>query len=381
MNSNKVLVYSLATQHDNLGDLLINQQFIKWLQSHFNVVIEDAGVPDDFLYAAAGTKAIKASENKSLYSIKSRAFYKRLLFSRASIDGVVLSPGHFGDSSLKKDIKKFAVLFVSLFFRLKGISTYRVGISFGKMSILGRFIESLTVFAFKLYAVRDVDSRNVLFRFAHNRCAVIPDLSFLAYDEYASVSGESDKVSNVLLSFRGDRPPPAVTDFYHRMLQSDIPQFCSRSFKIVSCYSQVKYDSEFLKSIYDSISSGKSNVTYSEEYTDIERAAALINNVDIVISNRLHVLLPAIMLGKLVIAVGSSGCDKKIYSIFNDMGIQEFFYDLTISERSFDAYIKSVISNDMANKSKLKSAVTKMSETVKQQLAAGFPVNPGDYSV
>lgn len=372
MNSNKVLVYSLATQHDNLGDLLINQQFIKWLQSNFNVVIEDKGVPDNFLHAAAGMDAIKASDSRSKYSIKSSVFYKSLLFSRSSIDGVVLSPGHFGDSSLAKDFKKLVVLFVSLFFRFKDISTYRVGVSFGKMSVVGRFIESLTAFAFKLYAVRDIDSRNSLYRFAHKQCVVIPDLSFLAFDEYAGFLGQSHEVFDVLISFRGDRSPPVVSDFYHETLLTDIPQLCSRTFKTISCYSQVKYDADFMKSICSSSTSGKATVSYHEEYADLDKAASLINTVDFVISNRLHVLLPAIMLGKFVIAVGTSGDDRKIFSIFKDIGIQDFFYDLDNYEKPFDEFLSSIITEAASNKLKLSSSVNRVAHIVKQQLATGF---------
>ncbi len=372
MNSNKVLVYSLATQHDNLGDLLINQQFIKWLQSNFNVVIEDKDVPDNFLHAAAGMHAIKASNSKSKYSIKSSVFYKSLLFSRPSIDGVVLSPGHFGDSSPQRDMKKLVVLFVSLFFRLKKISTYRVGISFGKMSVVGRFIESLTAFAFKLYAVRDIDSCNALFRFAHKQCVVIPDLSFLAFDEYATCSRQSNEVSDVLISFRGDRSPPVVSDFYHETLLTDIPQICSRTFKTISCYSQVKYDADFMKTICTSVSSGMATVSYHEEYADLDKATSLINAVDFVISNRLHVLLPAIMLGKLVIAVGTRDDDRKIFSIFKDIGIEGFFYDLDNIEKPFDEFISSIIADAASNRHKLLSSVSRVAQIVKQQLATGF---------
>lgn len=378
MNSNKVVVYSLATQHDNLGDLLINQQFIKWLQNNFKVVIEDKGVPDNFLHAAAGSDAVRASDNKSKYSIKSKVFYESLLLSHASIDGIVLSPGHFGDSTLAKDLKKTVVLFISLFFRVKNISTYRVGISFGKMSLVGRFIESLTVFSFKLYAVRDVDSRSSLFRFAHKRCVVIPDLSFLAFDEYSTCSRESLKVSDVLISFRGDRSPPLVSDHYHRMIKADIPEICQLTFKSICCYSQVKYDAEFLKSIYDSISPDTTAASYHEEYSDIGKAAALINNVDIVISNRLHVLLPAIMLGKLVVAVGTYEDDKKIFSIFKDMGVQEFFYDLDSYEKPFDEYLRSVTTDVTGNKLKLTFAANKMAQIVEQQLTSGFDCGSND---
>lgn len=372
MKDDEVIIYSLATQYVNLGDLLINQVLIEWLKKSSTVVIENKGVPDWFLEQVAGVGSLKASDDISRYSIKSVKFYQTILFSKASINAVMISPGHLGDDSFKKNIKKAMVLLIAIFLKMKGVSTCRVGVSFGKLSFVGRLIESLSATVFVVYSVRDMATKEKLFSFGQEKCVVIPDLSFLAYDRLKNYLVEECQHNKLLLSFRGDRRYPHASKQYENMIYSDIPKEAATLFDDVICYSQVEFDKDEQCKLSKLLSMAGNVVSLKEEYTNLEKAACHLSEANVVISNRLHVLLPAMMLGRLTLAVGSKHVDSKIVAIFKDMGLIHLFYDVEDKSENFLCFLSRALKNKAINIEKANIAIEKQSDKTKKLMCLAF---------
>jgi len=345
--NNNVFVYSLATQHENLGDLLINKELVCFLNTVATVVIEDKGVPDDFLYSVAGSEAVRASSNVNSFCVKSKGFYLKSLFTKPFIDAVILSPGHLGDSNAKRSLKKFFVLLTVIYLRLRGVKTIRVGVSFGNLSLFASFIESLSALIFSFYAVRDEASKSKLLAFSHNHCVVIPDLSLLAFDYFKNKSQVIASVKNKLvLSFRGDRRYPLSSMQYSNLLYSDIPIKAVKEFDEILCYSQVSFDSDEQSKIQKLLEAVHSNVSFVEECDNLDNAVSYLCDAKVVISNRLHVLLPSLMLSTLAIFVGSKAMDSKIYDIYNDFGLSDLIYDVETCTEDFSVYLSRVLNDN-----------------------------------
>ncbi len=345
MNKNNIFIYSLATQHENLGDLLINQQLIRWLSKIAVVVIEEKGVPQEFLYAVGGANVIKASCDPQKYSVKTLGFYLTSLVRRLAINAVVLSPGHMGGSSIKANVKRILVLLVSAYLRMRGVHTIRVGVSFGNIDFAGRLIESLSVLAFRVYCVRDENSRKKLLVFSRKECLVVPDLSFLAFEQLNSKANHGGVKDKVVFSVRGDRRYPKVNKSYEVAIYNDIPLQAAKEFSEVLCYSQVAFDVKEQRLLKSYLELNGVSARVAEEFESIDKAANLLSDAKIVISNRLHVLLPAMMLETLAVCVGDPVVDEKIFSIYQDMGLDDLIYDIENRTESFEEFMQALLLN------------------------------------
>ncbi|MBV1929197.1 MAG: polysaccharide pyruvyl transferase family protein [Gammaproteobacteria bacterium] len=369
MKKNREFVYSLATQHENLGDLLINQQLIGWLKDYASIVIEEKDVPNDFLYAVAGRSVVKASSNPAKYAIKSKTFYLSNLLSNPKVDGIVLSPGHLGNSNIRLNIKKGLVLLVSLYLRTRGVRTYRVGVSLGHIGIMGGIIESFSTLIFEVYGVRDKYSQRKLLPFARKLCVIVPDLSFLAAGTLESLSTNVKHADKVVFSIRGDRRPPNSSKTYEKQIYNDIPLQASRKFNQVLCYSQVAFDRDEQRKLERLLSEHGHATNIAEEYCSIETAASHLADAKAVISNRLHVLLPAMMLGTLALCIGSYHLDAKIFAIYEDMGLDDLIYDIENPKQEFPQFLNNAIENRAAYLVKIKQSVLEQSEKINSLMA------------
>lgn len=214
--------------------------------------------------------------------------------------------------------------FILLTLKVAGVKICQVGVSFDKMTKKEEIVTWIRSRLCHTFVVRDKESFSYLTRSNINPRQVIPDLSFNLYSKKFS---QPKKIKyTATFSFRTDKGIDLDK------LQSVVAQIIS-SQNEDSCYlfaSQVERDSAGMSRLYAFAREqfGEHRVEFADFHSDFSKAEKYYSSSNAIYSNRLHTLLFGAYFGATPIAIISKDKNKKITSLFSDLGYESNILDI-----------------------------------------------------
>lgn len=272
------------TQFENLGDALINRELVRLVSPHCDVVADVSKAPESFVSALD----LSPSGGKRCYSrnIKLRAIWSALM--RRRVYYFFMPGGKFGEMSLPTFIRRMLGLAPYILLSLLGVRFIQVGASFERIGPRhALYLRARNCIMHRFY-VRDPASLKLLGEKQVCVDGILPDLAF---NIFGSDSRSSD-VSTICYSFRVDQYPEQLEDSWSVMKEVTKELHALGIDPLVIMTAQVERDIPGMQILQKRMSELiGADVKLEIETTDIEKISRTYASCDLVISNRLHVLL------------------------------------------------------------------------------------------
>lgn len=313
--------FIVASQYTNIGDKVINEELALLWGKYSNLFIDTEGVPNSFTYNILNLNGVKSFKDNVPFSFK-RFSAIHFIVSKVQFRKCVISPGPFGfANSFRGFIQRLK--FVSLVFllKVKNCDLYLFGcdpvISNIYDKLLLRWMNRLGV----SFYVRSKKGVADLLRLDMDRVKYIPDLSINRFRQKNLNSKQK------IFSFSFREVSSQDIDLLLRNLKSVCSRAIEEGYEVI-CFYQVLSDYAINQKLSNEIGSDvnfiKDQVVDGSFYDDIE----------IVITNRLHVLLLSMMNGCKAYAWGTEDVlTKKISDVLESLELKDL--DLT-SLQSWD---------------------------------------------
>lgn len=335
---NNLIFCSAITQYENLGDLVINRTLLRNLKNYGRLIVDTRGVPDWFCEQLE----LNVDERYSNYRVRLRLlvllFGLKALFNLNSQVYLIRTPGgHSGPiENWIGGVKSLAWFFI---FRIIGVRICWFGASIESFSIMREMFEKWYSNFMHFYSLRDSISEGYARKIGIERLESFPDLAWLM--ETPPASNEPMKIDSdyVIFSFRECPHKLAETVEYNNnlyaVLDAIVKLVCGEwSKKLVISY-QVTRDYEFCKGIRDRYKYD-CDVMFIESQVDSQCMYDLYSRASMVFSNRLHVLLFAMVCGSLPVAVIDLAEHSKITGIFLDARLMRLVIDIRKSSNEVE---------------------------------------------
>ncbi|MCE7053705.1 polysaccharide pyruvyl transferase family protein [Algoriphagus sp. AGSA1] len=322
----KKILYIVATQYENMGDLLINKCLVDELAKYGKVYLDTKNVPQTFKSVLLEHPNSTELSEVSNISLKGKGLFLSLFSSRFKFDYVFKSPGPFGGSvTLNEKVRAFLFYIIFFIMKLKGAKSVLIGNDF---ILASKFDESIA----KLYSgvlqgiyVRSKKNVNILKELGVSNVDYSPDMCFMMDVEIKDV--ERNRVG---ISFRdmGDGPNQKIKESVKRFVQ----YFTEKQIDIDYFY-QVERDKDFNQQLFFEF---KTPFTHFRENVLKWEDRSYYQDKIFLLSNRLHVLLLGQAFECIPIALEFNQLKTlKIRNIFYSIGMQEQIYD-EISKEHLD---------------------------------------------
>ena len=306
------IYYYVYTRKGNLGDLLITKFQIEELAKYAEVFVDCYGMPSDFRNVIFDTTSPRIIDFEHEYGIGFRSKDAIKVIPILNRQGFT----HFCDSPgprvplrwpFHMMLRKLVRLSIPNLFLNKIIKRYSLGVdlNYDQHSILTR-LNKWHFNKFELLGIRSKQNLHTLEKYLHN-VAYVPDMAFL-YPQYKSSFFESTR-NRIALSFR-------KVDDYSKLVEAvqTIGMIANEHGLDVDILYQVEEDEQFCRQLHDDVNSR--NVHLIEHLLDYY-SLDIYQKYDIVLSNRLHVLLMAAMNGAIPYGIIShEKKENKIADIF-----------------------------------------------------------------
>ncbi|QOV21310.1 polysaccharide pyruvyl transferase family protein [Anabaenopsis elenkinii] len=309
----KNLLYTLrGVPAENLGDLLINNCLIREIAKYVNV---------DVLHSKKDLNVLKKMSCFDLANVRliesDKNFDAKLLFSillgKSKYEYFCITPGHLRLQKLQhrlRYIKNQIILFVMQSWGLKCIWICK---SLDSLTLPERILEKIISKYIHRYSVRDSLS------LANNKLSaeVWPDLAFLIEPNHNNQQEVYGK--KLILSFRGDRGENTqkIIELFAVKLMNESGG--SSYFQKVICLANVNRDVSWMRQLANKLSSQIPTPVEFIHNSDLSDSLKLYEHDSIVITDRLHVALPAMINGTLAFPFLEQSLDNKILGIYQDM--------------------------------------------------------------
>lgn len=299
--------YSAITQHSNAGDALINRELIKLMRSVgiVNAYIGDS--PKSFL------KEIQLEDGEIL---KVSGFFSLILIIlldriKGNIIYLVQTPGDI--SAKSNTILDFFKTFLIMILSLLGVKVVQVGISLGEFSKVQKINYRLRSMFMYAIGLRDNISINKALDMKLKNYIYFPDLAF----GVEPILKNNENIFKIGFSFRNDNLSEDKQNTLIENLKKEFFNLKEIKFEI-SLIVQVERDLFFAKRISQEVFLNNCNII---ECYSIYELDDYYSNLDLVISNRLHVILLAGLNGALSIAYVDPVTNKKIIGLLENLGL------------------------------------------------------------
>ncbi len=238
-------------------------------------------------------------------------------------------PGHIYGASYKRSLANLRVAASLFLLRICGVKCGRIGFSFGPASTFFGFTEKVRAIMTSCYSVRDQESMMHCKKAGIKKVIYSPDLSW----SYKLDCDRNKKNGNrIYLSFRSSilygrhdseyasRLKEAIRAVLNSLVKDD------REKSILIGY-QASADEAFSKILYETFRKDY-NVTLSSGQIMVHTLERAYNDVEFVLSNRMHVLLFAYKFGALPIVVTDATRHGKISAVFKESGLDDLVVDI-----------------------------------------------------
>lgn len=364
----KVFYYSGYTQFENTGDLLINKTLLDIVSSNGSIVVNDKNMPIDYKNALLNdiNNIVKFSElaiEKSFTKVIFLALFKNFIFRNKEIF-ILENPGHHMSKLIKPGKNQYKELLIKNIQKKLNCKILKIGVTLGPYSnSMGVFSSIISKFYYSIL-VRDFKTLDLANNFNFKNVSYIPDLAW-AYNHEKFIEKTAISIPQTkyfVISFR-DAMEGKVRDFeYYNQLQNSIEQILitNSEYKIVLSY-QVEFDRIVCKDLF-ALFGTKYDITFIDKCLSISDAMYLYSKSEMVISNRLHVLLLAIKAGTLPIAITNVDKHFKLVSMFYDENVKECVFD--VSSDNLINLLKEIINKRQIVLNKFEIIVKKNSDLI-----------------
>ena len=349
----KDIYFLLATQHTNLGDLLINKMLIDEISKYGNIYLDSEGTTQNFLNPIMSNENVFSIKEISKSSLKRKSFLKALINAK-DFKYFIVAAGPDGHISDFKSIQiQLFLTFVNFYLKINGLKIFRIGkdLTLNKEKSLDFLFKKLNNRFLSKYLVRSNPDfqRGISYNF--KRIQYMPDLAFL-FDAKISENKET-----VLISFRDLKDENNYNKILN-FLSEALPVFKETNLEIIFFY-QVESDKSFNKKLFQSLNiNGSKWIDHCIWYDEI---SSIYSNAKYVLSNRLHVLLLGMVHHSVPIALlNPNQKTSKINNIFSSFGVlNELVNPISMSEIDFKylEYFNMVIKQTENNKKLCRSEI------------------------
>ncbi|WP_157960409.1 polysaccharide pyruvyl transferase family protein [Marinimicrobium alkaliphilum] len=287
-------------RYDNFGDILIFSKLYSELIKYDQVYLLGAAVP------GIDAKAVRFREAYVL-ALKER-FLKRKPVLVIGPPGARFTPKVKAVVPPAERVRRFSISFL---WRLISAKFHVAGISVDSKVCVRDYEHWETI------GVRDFNSLDKLAR-AGVSASFCPDMACLAPPILSAWSRQ-----DVLISLRRESPDNGYTGRYSLDLESALPNVMKILRKPSTefvFYAQVLEDVDYNKSLSSRLRNGDL-CKYFDFFPALSDYREVYKRYKFVVSNRLHVLLPAISEGAVPIALVSTG-HSKIINLFESYGFE-----------------------------------------------------------
>ncbi|MBS9393199.1 MAG: polysaccharide pyruvyl transferase family protein [Dolichospermum sp. LBC05a] len=367
-----VIFYSAKTQYQNLGDMIINREMLLQLRPYGKLIVDDKGVPEWF----CKDLEINSDERSSNHGISFENliiwYAFKAFFQKKYKIYFVIKPGHFYGEF--KFINLFKLFYFAII-KILGVRICRFGASIGPFTKTMDFLEKLKSKFMYFYSVRDSISKEYADQIHIEKVELFPDLAWLIKTPNGkSESSESVKIDGkyVIFSFRNSTMTNNLQtsiehknhfkNHFFKTLDQIVDLVCQTlSYNLVISY-QVDSDIHLCQDIMERYKNSCNVILIEERINNLQCAYDLYSGADIVFSNRLHVLMLAMLSGALPVGVLDVGKHSKITGIFNDAKLTKLLIDVYSQN-----YVADNIHYIIDNKYKIKKEIEYWFETRKNE--------------
>lgn len=334
------ILYPTRIEQNNLGDVLINSFLIRELSKHDTIFL-DSSLPEDIynliIYNNEYASNIKVCDSYlGKYSNFPVIRWIGLLPSLKFITTVYTVPGHyFGGFSLKslaQDLKNFLrVIFLSLL----GIDVITIGVTIGPYSALRWQFQKIILSMQRLICVRDFENFLFLKSSGFKNIKLIDDISLLYEknkvpsavttsceydDDYVVVSFRSSAVGSGFDKPYLDNISLSLTS----MIETNSSLFDGKT--LIFSF-QVKEDFQACEYLFNFFSP-RFKCRFVTVPLNLVSAAKMYSSACVVITNRLHVALLAILNGSASLILTDTRVHTKLVNVFKQLNIESLIYDI-----------------------------------------------------
>ena len=287
----RTIFCSVAAQHDNLGDIEIRRNALRWfVESGAPIVIYTGKMPAEYIGAFDLDGDVRLISSALRYQT---VLVARVLTRSASI---AFAPGPQVFSNASRSLAKSLVNMVNVrLVRLSGGRAIAVGRSLRGSGNLALRIQRRTVKLFDVYAVRDDRSSDVI-------GLPLEESPDLAFDHNVTGAPWHDR-KVVVFSFRSDR------NINIDSLRAAVSSLQMDGYRVVFATQVLRDEAQ-----HSSLASAVGAETYlwgdKTHKEQLEGLAQLYADARVVVSNRLHALLLGVQSGAVPIAATDEGSDK-----------------------------------------------------------------------
>jgi polysaccharide pyruvyl transferase WcaK-like protein len=327
--------YLLRTQYENMGDLVINRECIALLRERGNVLVNTDGVPMRFL---EGLGLSSTEEEKN-----SRKFWQRILlsaFRRKTGTYLVLVPGAvIGGANFFQGVRHGLLALSYEFLRRIGVKTIRLGASLGPFTPLRSKLEAWKGRTMHFVGLRDSLSIEQARKLGIRSSKRFPDMALLLPTH---ASTKMHDRSCIVVSFRAHTS--VVLPDLARQIEEVIDKIDPEQNAEIIFSAQVARDQPVMNEIFHLIncSRPKNIVSLIDDQPGL---FSLYGRADVVISNRLHVLIFALSRGAQVRALVDPSHDRKIIGIFKEASLEDSLINLADKPLNSRTFIRSQPAN------------------------------------
>ncbi|MBU3005727.1 polysaccharide pyruvyl transferase family protein [Paraglaciecola arctica] len=316
MKKEKLFVFNIVTAFGNKGDLLINRALIENLRDFGKVVVVTGHLPPNFLFD------LELSEEE-----KCLTFGKCILRNmfRYTVYKVGI-PGHSLDDEPRYFSGMKELLVTAVFKYIFRFKFLRVGTSLGPIHKFKLNIERIKAKMYVLYGLRDNASVKMC---SPSKMLYFPDLAFISPDIASDIPKITDK-NYCLLSFRAKFPDAEMSETYLSQVIVRLEEFLEKEgIKSIVIAYQVVEDKKTSMEIYSALNKSKKfNIDFIDELLELKDSMRLISEASLVLSNRLHVLLPSLIAGVPHIALTDVALHQKISALYDTVGAKFVLHDI-----------------------------------------------------
>lgn len=315
-----------GSQYENTGDVLINYCAVNLYSKFGHVKIIKYGLPDTYIQQiSSGDREIfkrrfflTAIAFDSLTHVFKKGKYKSSIF-------YALPPGHLQRDGLRPILGSIKTILHVLFLRLFAVRTIRLGVSIAGGGAVSRRIESILSKLMHCYGVRDKESLVYAKRNKFSNVILFPDFSWsYKTNNYRKVDFLDRH--GVVFSFRSNK---FGKKYYQNYLDDHLSFIKSKIIsEIINCGDNVisSYQVEFDKLSATKMKeyfAGALEIDLIDKKLELLDAESLYGMARMVFSNRLHVLILAGLSGAVPVGIVKKSDNKKIISLFGDVGLSE----------------------------------------------------------
>jgi polysaccharide pyruvyl transferase WcaK-like protein len=337
----KKLLYIIRSfQASNNGDVLINDQLITKLAKHIDI---------DLVYAEDSFTIVRQMNCLTIPNVtltkSDKFFFKKVIYDILKNDVqysyFCMIPGGYGKlRGIRRRLNYIRIISVLLFLQLFGLKCLWICKSIDVLPLPERFLEKMLSNYLHRFSLRDTLSR----KSNHLRAEVWPDLAFLL-EPVQHLSHQPCK--RLIFSFRGDRD--------HEMLNT-ISLFCvklinshSGCFDEIVCLTNVAQDLDFMNQLAEDLCAGATIPVKSVKAEFYSQVFHLYNEQSVVITNRLHVALPAMVNGAIAFPLIDDQLDSKICGIYRDMKWNSLLISYSHDLNDIDRLVEVVSNTSICN--------------------------------